>query len=236
MAGWSREVLKARAKEILKRSYWMILVVCLINGVLGGGVGSVTSSFSGTLSNLNSNSPQVESVAVGVILIMALFVLCIALAFSIFVSNVLRVGLCRYMLEAQQGKTDINTLFWGFREGRYMKIVKTMFFYGLYISLWSLLFIIPGIVKSYEYFYVPYILADNPDLPTEQVLKISGDMTNGEKGQIFILTLSFIGWILLGILACGIGVLFVTPYIEATYVELYTFARWRYSAPPPYIP
>jgi uncharacterized membrane protein len=116
-------------------------------------------------------------------------------------------------------------LFWAFKKGRYLNIVKIMFWKEVKIFLWSLLFIIPGIIKAYEYSMVPYILAENPGISSERAFELSKEMTDGEKFDIFWLGLSFIGWILLGTLACGIGVLFVEPYIHATFAELYQVMR-----------
>ena len=94
----------------------------------------------------------------------------------------------------------------------------------LYTFLWSLLFIIPGIVKSYSYAMTPYILLDRPELSATDAIKESEKMMNGHKMELFILDLSFIGWILLSMLTCGILVLYVEPYMMATksafYLEL----------------
>jgi uncharacterized membrane protein len=94
----------------------------------------------------------------------------------------------------------------------------------LYTFLWSLLFIIPGIVKSYSYAMTPYILLDRPELSATDAIKESEKMMNGHKMELFILDLSFIGWILLSMLTCGVLVLYVEPYMMATksafYLEL----------------
>lgn len=94
----------------------------------------------------------------------------------------------------------------------------------LYTFLWSLLFIIPGIIKSYSYAMTPYILLDHPELSATDAIKESEKMMDGHKMDLFILDLSFIGWILLSMLTCGILVLYVEPYMEATksafYLEL----------------
>ena len=164
-----------------------------------------------------------------IILVVTAVVSILGSALTIFVGNVINVGLRRYLLKIRQqdAKADIGELFWAFKGGRYLKVVKTMFFYNLYIFLWSLLFIIPGIIKTYEYYYVPYILAENPDIETRRVLELSKEMTDGEKMDIWVLGLSFIGWTLLGMLPCGIGVMFLNPYIWATDAELYAFSRTR---------
>ena len=102
-----------------------------------------------------------------------------------------------------------------------------MFVTELFIFLWSLLLLIPGIYKTYQYYMVPYILSDNPNIPGARARSISRAMTDGEKLNIFLLELSFIGWYLLGGLCLGIGVFFVNPYYEATKAELYIYLRDR---------
>jgi uncharacterized membrane protein len=100
-----------------------------------------------------------------------------------------------------------------------------MFFKSLYIFLWSLLFVIPGIVKSYEYYLIPYLLAENPNLSKERAFEISMQTMKGEKWKLFVLQLSFIGWYLLGYLACCFGIIFVLPYFNATMAEFYMCMR-----------
>ena len=107
----------------------------------------------------------------------------------------------------------------------YRNVVKVMFMKNLFIFLWSLLFVIPGIYKAYQYRMVDYLMAENPYMTYQRALELSRQMTDGEKFNIFILELSFFGWLFLGALACGIGVFFVNPYIEATFAELYAALR-----------
>ena len=106
-----------------------------------------------------------------------------------------------------------------------MNVVKIMFWRELKIFLWSLLFVIPGIIKSYEYSMVPYILAENPHISSERAFELSKKMTRGEKWKIFVLDLSFLGWRILGVLCCCVGEIFLQPYVEATYAELYQVMR-----------
>ena len=102
-----------------------------------------------------------------------------------------------------------------------------MFLKELKIVLWSLLFVIPGIIKAYEYLMVPYILAENPNIDSKRAFQMSRDMMKGEKWDTFVLELSFLGWTLLGVLACGIGSLFVAPYMQATFTELYEVLKYK---------
>ena len=95
------------------------------------------------------------------------------------------------------------------------------------LMMLSLLLLIPYVIKSYQYGFVKYLLADNPQLKGTRARQLSTMLTNGEKGSIFVLDLSFIGWYLLGALCLGLGHLFVNPYYEATRAELYIFLRER---------
>lgn len=148
------------------------------------------------------------------------------LAFELLVGNVIKVGGTRYYMENREHQTGISQIFYGFRGGRYWKIVQTMFFKKLYIFLWSLLFVIPGIIKSYAYMMVPYLLSENPDMDRRRALELSEEMMKGHKGEAFVLELSFIGWVLLSGLTCGILMIFyVQPYVDATMAEYYTAIR-----------
>ena len=98
----------------------------------------------------------------------------------------------------------------------------TMFMMNLKIFLWSLLFIIPGIIKAYEYRMVPYILAEHPEMSYSEVLEASSRMMDGQKMNAFILDLSFIGWEILSSITAGIvGIFWVNPYYYSTDAELY---------------
>ena len=98
----------------------------------------------------------------------------------------------------------------------------TMFLRQLFTFLWSLLFVIPGIIKSYEYRMIPFILAENPDTPYKDAFEMSKKMMMGNKWDAFVLDLSFIGWFILTAITCGIlGVFYVNPYKYMTDAELY---------------
>ena len=92
---------------------------------------------------------------------------------------------------------------------------------GIFTFLWSLLFIIPGIVKSYAYSMAYFIKIDHPEYTATQALDESQKIMKGNKMKLFLLDLSFIGWIILGSLCFGIGTLWVTAYMEAAHAEFY---------------
>ncbi|SCW39363.1 Protein of unknown function [Ruminococcaceae bacterium YRB3002] len=148
-------------------------------------------------------------------------------AYNIFVTNPLTVGYNYYFMQQREGSIDFKNLFSGFMGGKYMSRVKVMFFHSLYIFLWSLLFVVPGIIKSYSYYMVPYILADNPDISKDRAFEISMKTMDGEKFDLFVLQLSFIGWQLLGLLCCCVGIYFVNPYVQATMCEFYLVMRQK---------
>ena len=128
-------------------------------------------------------------------------------------------------MASRVGNAPFSSLFSAFGGPAYRNVVKVMFMKNLFIFLWSLLFVIPGIYKAYQYRMVDYLMAENPYMTYQRALELSRQMTDGEKFNIFILELSFFGWLFLGALACGIGVFFVNPYIEATFAELYAALR-----------
>ena len=92
---------------------------------------------------------------------------------------------------------------------------------GFFTSLWSMLFVIPGIIKSFSYSMAPYVLAENPTMTAREALRVSKYITQGHKFEIFVLQLSFFWWHLLGALTWGIAYIYVIPYMNATMANFY---------------
>ncbi|MET1030441.1 DUF975 family protein [Domibacillus tundrae] len=117
--------------------------------------------------------------------------------------------------------------------GHLLEPYKTMFgksilvslLQGILLFLWFLLLVIPGIIKSFSYMMTYYILRDEPELSPLQAITKSRKMMDGHKGEAFVLGLSFIGWILLGIVTIGIGFLWIAPYMSVTYAHFYNTIR-----------
>ncbi len=97
----------------------------------------------------------------------------------------------------------------------------TLILQAVYTFLWTLLLIIPGIIKAFSYAMTPYILADNPELSYNQAIEKSMTMMDGKKMKLFLLMLSFIGWILLSIITLGIGLLWAGPYMYQSIAAFY---------------
>lgn len=103
----------------------------------------------------------------------------------------------------------------------YLHKVGGMFMMFLKVFLWTLLFIIPGIIMSFAYAMTPYILEDHPEIGIWEASTRSREMMKGHKFDLFYLDLSFIGWFLLGILTFGIGLLWLSPYIQGATSAFY---------------
>ena len=103
----------------------------------------------------------------------------------------------------------------------FFKAVGLQLFMGFFVFLWSLLFIIPGIIAGFRYAMAPYIMAENPDIGIREAVNLSKQMMDGHKGRLFGLHFSFIGWALLSSLTFGIGSLWLTPYENAAYAAFY---------------
>lgn len=120
-----------------------------------------------------------------------------------------------------------NTFRFGFR--RWGRNVWGMFLVGFFTSLWSLLLIVPGIIKFYAYAMTPYILIDNPELSANQAINLSCKMMKGHKFDLFFLQLSFIGWGILSVFTGGIGLLWLMPYMMGAQAAFYQDIKQNFS-------
>lgn len=222
---WSRKELKDRAKEVLRKIYWSAFGVSIViaiaggNNGWGGGGGSHSANSRDSINSNIHNNFNWEWIPIA----FAIFITILLL--RIFIGYCLEVGGRRYFVQSAQYRDNKKCFSFGFDGQNYMGIVQTMLLTKVFIFLWSLLLIIPGIIKSYAYRMVPYILADNSNIGAREAIKLSNEMTMGHKFDMFVLDLSFIGWYFLGALALGIGILFVMPYENATDAELYLVLR-----------
>ncbi len=167
--------------------------------------------------------PEVAAIAIFLIVFVIAFVLIMTIVIIIdaFVVNPLEIGIRRFGIANLNTKAEVKEIGFGF-DHNYKNGVKAMFLKDLYTFLWSLLFVIPGIVKSYEYRMIPYLLADHPDMTYKQAFAESRRMMSGQKWRAFVLDLSFIGWDILSILTLGIlSIFYVEPYRFMTNAALY---------------
>ena len=126
-----------------------------------------------------------------------------------------------FLKQARDNETmQLENLFTGFT-GDFGQNFLIGLLTGIFCFLWSLLLVIPGIVKAYSYSMAYYIKVDNPDYDWKACIDASRQMMNGHKWEMFVLDLSFIGWYIVGSLCLGVGTLWVVPYHTATHAQFY---------------
>lgn len=130
----------------------------------------------------------------------------------------------------REESVDLENLFDGFRKGRYTRVFCALFLVNLFTFLWTLLLIIPGIIKAFSYALTPYIIMDEPELTAKQAITRSCEIMQGRRWKLFCLYLSFIGWGILCLLTFGIGFLWLVPYMNASVAAFYEDARAEYEA------
>lgn len=180
------------------------------------------------LNSMADNTAGMMAIGIFLIVFIMMFVVLMAVVIllDVFLFNPLEVGCKKYYLRNLNEPAQVGNIGYAF-DNNYKNITKTMFFRDLFTVLWTLLFIIPGIVKSYEYQMIPYLLADNPQMTKEQAFEESKRMMQGQKWKAFVLDLSFIGWNILSALTLGIlGIFYVQPYMDATHAALYEALRY----------
>ena len=149
----------------------------------------------------------------------------------IFITGPLALGLAIYFLNfLKDDESNLNQLFEGFKN--YGGVLVTYLLYSIYILLWTLLFIIPGIIAQMKYSQVWFIMAEDSEISGNDALMKSKKMMDGFKMQYFLLALSFFGWILLAMLTCGIGLLWVIPYMQTSYAKFYEALKEHHAQNP----
>lgn len=187
----NRAELKAAAKSQIKGKIGILFVVSLIIGLISGAASALLSLIPGG-----------------------------AIVAAIIITPAFSLSLVRVYLSVVKGNTPkAADAFCGFDD--FWAAFKVTFLVGLFTFLWSLLFVIPGVIKGYSYSMSLFILAENKGKPALECINESKAMTNGHKMELFVLGLSFIGWGLLCTITLGIAGIWVVPYMEATYTNVY---------------
>lgn len=221
---WTRKELKDRAKAGLKRNYWKSVIVGLLVSLIGAGTvaNGKSNMDDGTLAHVFDGMTSGE-ILLGIgLLVGAILTGCLISAiFRAIVYNPLKVGISEFCLDAVNGDAKFSTLVNGYKSN-FFSNVWALLLKDIYVVLWSLLLVVPGIVKAYEYSQVSFILAENPGISAKEALKMSKAMMKGNKWNAFVLDLSFMGWDILAAVTLGIlGVFYVEPYKLLTDAALY---------------
>ncbi len=216
---FNRKHCKSYGKTAFKSVYWLCVLVSVILFVCAQGieasysVPAVKGIVSGELLNGVNNIFEEGSVRVdfpGTLI-------------EIFVLNIFSVGCYGFFVKLYcEECPSLSELIKGFNGSVYGRNLVTMFLRDLFTVLWTLLLIIPGIVKGYEYSMIPYILAEDPTLDRRAAFARSKELTQGCKWDLFVFDISFIGWWLLSALTLGVlSILYVNPYYQAAKAKVY---------------
>ncbi len=195
--GFDRIRIKENAKTHYQNNKWQNVLVILINVLIAGGVQVIVR-----VSNQEA--------------FLMMFMSLVSIAVTILLTNIVAMGSATWFHRSIKTEgLKMEEMFWTFKED-YGGNVLMMFLISLYTALWSMLFVIPGIVKGYSYSLAMYIKSENPQISASQAIELSKKMTNGRKMDLFVLDLSYIGWFLLsGITFNILGILYVLPYYQA---------------------
>lgn len=223
---WSRKDLKASAKISLKRNYWRAVLTALIfTVILGGTAGGSAPAHKDTLNKETFDQlTQQSGISAGFILSTVAVIVLMAIVVAFVISLLLRpfaVGVHKFFVECKDDTPDVGKCLMTCK-GSWLHVGFIMFLSTLFISLWFILFVIPGVIKSYEYRMIPYLLAENPQMSRKEAFAKSREMMKGQKWNAFVLDISFLGWEILSGCTCGIlNVFYVGPYRYLTNAELY---------------
>ena len=215
------------ARERLSGKWVMAIIVGFIASLLGG---SVTFGYSAESSaDIEELFEDVSlggvrwTVIMGIVSVIALVFVVLALIHFI-IGGAVQMGYAAFNLDIVDGvPTSASVLFSQFnrlKDGFVMRLMTRIF-----IALWSLLFVIPGIMKTYSYAMAPYILVENPHMTGMEAITASKNMMYGHRWELFCMLFSFIGWDLLSIFTLGILQLWIHPYKEAAMAAFYRNLR-----------
>ena len=222
--------IKDRGKLALKANYWNSVLVAFILSLLTTGAGVASRGQAGSAAEqsgqelpaiLNDANMEAWIGIFAILMGIAAIGFVIGILLKIFVFNPLKVGGYQFFRRnVRESGVSAGVLKEGF--GDYGHTFGTLFLTDLFIALWSLLFIIPGIVKSYSYMLVPYLLKDQPQLSAQETIALSKKIMDGHKWEAFVLDLSFLGWLLLGAVTANlVNIFWTNPYRENARAEFY---------------
>ena len=211
--------LREKARGSLKGNYWYAVLATFIAGIFGANASGSTFSINIDMDVLEVIFGDVPSVIIILLMILGLGASVLSFV-RLILGGVIQLGYVKFLVKQHDREVhSIKDLF--SQMDRFGQGFLQFFLRGLFVFLWSLLFVIPGIIKSYSYAMTPYIMADNPEMTANEAITASKQLMDGHKWELFCLGFSFIGWHLLALLTFGIGMFFLVPYVESAYVAFY---------------
>jgi uncharacterized membrane protein len=230
---------RRQAKEALRGKWFIALIAGIIASLLGGlnGMGSAGVSFGGSSSSeggsgtvvppagggdVNVSDEMLEILGIFFIILGVVAVVAVILSIVyLIIGGAVGIGYSNFNLDIIDGReARIGTLFDSFDQWKTGFVARLLS--SLYVTFWSMLFLIPGVIASYSYSMMHFVMAENPDMSANEAIRESKRLMKGNKWRFFCLQLSFIGWELLAIFfTAGIGLLWVVPYQQAAYAAFY---------------
>lgn len=211
--------IRLKARESLKGEYWYAVLTAFVASIFGALLvngGSFSVNVEERFSELFTKLPAIIK---WYLMIVGSAAGALSLV-NLILGGVIQLGYADYLLKQHDREIhttkDIFSKFDYFAQGFLQLLLRNIF-----TVLWTLLFIIPGIVKSFAYAMTPFIMAENPDMSAKEAIKLSQEKMMGHKGELFWLCLTFFGWSLLAVLTGGIGYIFLNPYMNAAYAAFY---------------
>ena len=222
-----RSELKQRAKSQISGSVLILFFMILIANIdaFMASIMSNFANFTNVTSHLISSIQHNDITVTNAVVQRLIWTVCgggmLVWLISLIILSPLKVSLARTFLRNQDGeKPEFSMLIWGYKncweQSALLALLKDVF-----VTLWSLLFVIPGIIKYYSYSMANYILAENPEMKALDAITESKKLMKGYKFKLFVLDLSFFLWYLLEAITLGLAGIYVQPYVEATKANFY---------------
>lgn len=233
--------LKQLALNQLRGKWGVAILIIVVGGILSSIISSIPTQITRLLYTLAGLPLSVADMLVGEstgavdeailysfsfadvsisLFIVGTVMLFVTYFISYCATGIFDFGICSAMLKnARSGYMELNDVFSGFKY--FVKCGAMYFLMALFQFLWSILFIIPGIIAAYRYSAATYILVDSPELNALDAINRSKELMKGHKMERFVLDLTFLGWAILCVLTCGIGFIWLTPYRQATIANFY---------------
>lgn len=213
----NRKELKSNARACLKGKWGTAILACVIFSLLIGGSGGTAATSSGVdYSNIHIDT----GLAAAVFSIGFLVILGIVIVLSIVFSPVM-LGYTSFNLRLSNGESPTVGELFSLYKNNILRSFLFIVLKNVLVLLWSLLFLVPGIVAHYRYAMAEYIMVQNPNISGREAIARSKEMMKGHKGELFVLRLSFLGWALLSVFTLGIGLLWLVPYMNQTETQFF---------------
>ena len=208
--------IRYRARQDLAGKWGVAILAGFLAALLGG---LVSSSGGGNIDLDQQEIARLPDILKTYLLIAA-SIGAVMGTITLIVGGTVELGYSKFLLKMHDGEDakveDLFSQFHRFGDGFCQRLLRALF-----VALWSVLFVIPGIVASLKYAMTPFILAENPGMTASEAITASKELMDGHKADLFFLQLSFIGWAILNVFTLGIGSLWLVPYINASYAAFY---------------